>query len=499
MKRWEEVSQIKVMLEEGKSVSAVARALNMDRKTVRKYREMSMETVIADRSPNKKRRRKLDGFEEHLQKRLEAMMAEGMVNAQAIYEELKLKGFKGSARSVRRYLEHQRKKVEKKRIYQPFETEPGAQAMVDLGEKRNVTINGTKKVLYFIAMVLSYSRRKFVAWYDRPIDTEMFLEFHEAAFTAFGGIPQEIVYDQTKLAVISETYGEVAFNERFHRYIQWRGAKPYVCRKADPETKGKVEAVVRYVKHHFLLGKSFTSIEALRTSWDEWLEQVGDAKIHETTGRIPKQAWEEEKPYLQPIEAQKPTFSPAFREGMVHKDGFIKVLGNRYSVPHTHHGRRVQVRVTETTVEIRTLDKQPLWTHGRCLEKGKRIKVRSHYEKGPKECTANLTQKLVDVVGNPLFADRLKSQFPRHYRDQCQQILKLEEAVGAALLKKACLLTLEHDCISYQNVRDLVNGLSKETSEAVPAVLPPGTQMRLDMGLETRSAAYYDRVEGENA
>ncbi len=45
MKGWEEVIEIKRLIEEGHKVSEVARRLKMDRKTVRKYRDLPVEQI----------------------------------------------------------------------------------------------------------------------------------------------------------------------------------------------------------------------------------------------------------------------------------------------------------------------------------------------------------------------------------------------------------------------------------------------------------------------
>ena len=167
------------------------------------------------------------------------MTEDGVINAQSIYDEVKKLGYEGSGRSVRRFVKSLRPACERPRPYRRFETPPGQQAMVDLGEKRGVRIGGGKGTVYFIAMVLSWSRRKYVEWFDRPIDTEMLLAFHESAFRYFQGLPRQIVYDQTKLAVLEEHYGEVEFNQAFYSYIQWRHLEDLHLPEVGPGNEGQ--------------------------------------------------------------------------------------------------------------------------------------------------------------------------------------------------------------------------------------------------------------------
>ena len=410
MKGWDVVNEIKVLLANNCSVSGVARKLGIDRKTVRKYRDMEMDQIAEYRRARRRRKRGLSSYAKWIEERVEAMAEDGVINAQSIYEQLKPLGFQGSARSVRRFVRGYRKKHTKKRIYEPFETEAGHQAMVDFGEKRRVRIGQARSRVYFAAMILSYSRKKYTEWYDRPVDTQEFIRFHQRAFQNLGGIPAEVVYDQTKLAVLSELYGEVEFNQSFYSYATWCGFKPYICNKFDPETKGKVESAVRYIKRGFLPGRRFESLTDLEQQWRSWLENVGDAKVHETTGRPPLELWEEEKPHLQPLTKERFEPQAAYRTQQVYRDGFVKVLGNRYSVPSSHHGQLVKVRVTEEHVEVRTLDEEHLHSHGRAAGRGKRIKENEHYAKQYSVPTQELTQRVFDIFESREFEQQLKKK-----------------------------------------------------------------------------------------
>ena len=113
-----------------------------------------------------------------------------------------------------------------------------------------------------MAMVLSYSRKKYVEWFKDPIDTAQFIHFHQRAFEALGGICNQIVYDQTKLAVIEERYGEIEFNEEFYRFAYQLGFEPYICHKYDPESKERGDKKKHAIHTKVLLnyGKKKNSI-----------------------------------------------------------------------------------------------------------------------------------------------------------------------------------------------------------------------------------------------
>ncbi|WP_299095891.1 DDE-type integrase/transposase/recombinase, partial [uncultured Metabacillus sp.] len=135
------------------------------------------------------------------------------------------------------------------------------QVQVDFGYTKQKTISGKEIKLCFISFVLSHSRYKYVEWLDRPFTTRDVIRSHENAFEAFGGIPKEIVYDQDSLIVVSENKGDLILTSEFLSYREERGFNLYVCRKADPESKGKIENVVKFIKRNFAKHRIFHNLE----------------------------------------------------------------------------------------------------------------------------------------------------------------------------------------------------------------------------------------------
>lgn len=502
MKGWDVITQIKAELDKGKKVSEVARKFNVDRKTVRKYREMSMDDIAQYRRHRRTRKKKVDSHKQFIDHQIELMEEDGVVNAQAIFDKVIRLGYCGSDRTLRRYVRTRiRKRNSQSRIYEPFETSPGFQAMVDMGESRKVWINMRRSVEYFLAMTLSYSRKMYVEWYDRPVDTEMFIRFHQNAFAYLGGIPHEIVYDQTKLAVIKEQYGEVDFNHDFYGFSRWSGFRCFICRKSDPETKGKVESSIRYIKRGFLPGRRFHDHDDLNRQWYDWLHTVADQKSNETTGEAPDKRWNEERVKLMELRDSVYTPQMACKKQQVYKDGFVKVLGNRYSVPWQYHRKSVKVRVCETTIEIYTLENKWLYTHERWFGKNKRIRIRSHYQQPIKESSKELNQKLLEIYGYPELFNELKQTFPRHYRDQCRQFINLSEIYDQKTLRKSCFSMLTLGGVSYGKFKKIAahfHSLNFEAQMNPPDDLPLASTIPA-LELDQRSIAYYDVVTGDRS
>ncbi len=91
------------------------------------------------------------------------------------------------------------------------------------------------------------------------------------------------MYDQTKLVVINQQYRELDLNERFAQYAVTAGFRIYACGGYDPESKGKVEAGVKYVEQNCLYGESFENFSSLEQHIENWLKTVANVRIHGTT------------------------------------------------------------------------------------------------------------------------------------------------------------------------------------------------------------------------
>jgi len=251
------IHKIKSLYDNGNGLGkkAIARQLNISKNTVRKYLAMDEEAISTYLS-EADRHKKLDNYRDYIVHLLESFPLLSAVKVQrklqSKYPELTL-----SSRTIRRYVKRLKETVASKPIrhYQPvLDHVPGEQCQVDPGELRGVLIKGVEATVHFVVFVLSFSRLMYVALSPKPINTERFIQMHDEAFRYFGGVSSECVYDQTKLVVIKEEYRELVVNDRFNEYASHAGFSIRACEGYDPESKGKVEAGVKYVKGNALYG-----------------------------------------------------------------------------------------------------------------------------------------------------------------------------------------------------------------------------------------------------
>lgn len=270
MKRLMLYLEIQQMAAQNFSILQIAKQLKISRTTVYKYLDMSFEEATEWANSLSTRKKKLDPYKEWII----AWLKEYPHLSAAQIKDWLLERFPNlevADSTTRLYVnevreEYQIAKTKKVRQYEAVEEQPmGKQMQVDWGETKQKAEDKKVVKLHFISFVLSHSRYKYIEWQDRPFTTRDTIRCHENAFQYYGGMPEEIVYDQDHLITVSENAGDIILTGEFQAYKEQRGFRMYLCRKSDPESKGKIENVVKYVKYNFADSRIFTNID----NWKE--------------------------------------------------------------------------------------------------------------------------------------------------------------------------------------------------------------------------------------
>ncbi|QOC22578.1 IS21 family transposase [Wenzhouxiangella sp. AB-CW3] len=466
------IHKIKALHDQGRglSVRAISRELGIARNTVRKYLRLN-EMAISQAQEDPSRSKRLDEYRDFLIHQLKTYPRLSAIKLARRLRE-KVGELPASERSLRRYVRALKEQIAngQTRYYEPVvDAVPGVQCQVDPGELRGVMIAGVERVVYFVVFVLACSRLMYVGVRFQPLDTEAFIQLHDEAFRYFGGVPEECVYDQTKLVVIHERYRELTLNQRFHQYATTAGYRIHACEGYDPESKGKVEAGVKYVKQDALYGECFESETALCQHLQGWLEAVANVRKHGATGRQPRAHFEaDERAHLRPyIVAQSLLQArPDHETRRADKTGLISWKANQYSVPLRWQRAQVGVCEQEGHLHIHDLESgERIAGHVLCLEKGRTIKNNHHY-RDPAQRIADLEaaicQQLPDGQGETL-CHLLKVTSPRIYKDQLaglRDLLNRHGPVDAELLQtltqqpRLTASTVQRYLEAWQQARD---------------------------------------------
>jgi transposase len=279
---------------QGLSIKAISRRLGVSRNTVRlALRRPGPPLYQRPAVPSK-----LDLYKDYLLARL-AEFPE--LSAVVLFEEVKALGYPGGLSILKEFTRPYR--VRRKEPVVRFETPPGRQAQCDWAHLGTHVIRGELTPLYLFVMLLGFSRALYAEVVTRT-DIDTFLELHAHAFRAFGGMPEEILYDNQKVVVLSRRSDGPVFHPALLAFAGQFGFRPRLCRPYRARTKGKVERSIGYIRDRFFCGRTFTDIADLNHQLEIWLATVGNAREHKTTGERPCDRLLREK--LLPFAAARP-------------------------------------------------------------------------------------------------------------------------------------------------------------------------------------------------
>lgn len=208
-----------------------------------------------------------------------------------------------------------------------------------------------ERVVWLFSMVLGHSRMMWGRFVARQ-DLQTVLRCHVAAFEALGGVPEQVLYDRMRTAVLGEVAAEgIAYNPTLLELARHYGFLPKACRPHRAKTKGKVERPFRYVREDFFLARTFRDLDDLNAQFRQWLDTVANARTHATTRRVVAEHFAEERPSLKPL-PPAPFNAVLGLERRVTRDGMVSVGGNFYSVPDCTRRRVVEVQALAAEVRI---------------------------------------------------------------------------------------------------------------------------------------------------
>lgn len=250
------------------------------------------------------------------------------------------------------------------------------------------------------------------------------------AFEYFEGIPKVIIYDQDSVFIKDENLGDYLLTEKFTTFCNNYPFEHVFCRKADPESKGKVENVVKYVKQNFVRGREYITMEELNSQGISWLKRTGNYKKNGTTHKRPIEEWKIEKEHLQPYmeTPNKPFVSlPKY---FVRKDNTVAYKGNFYSLPYgtyTSSDTSVLLSNNGDTLTIYNLENQVLTSHILPLGKGNHVYKTDHMRSKSKSLREREELMVNELGGSELaqeYLTQLEKDKPRYFNDNLRYLEK---------------------------------------------------------------------------
>jgi len=468
-----QVQEIVHRLRKKQSERSIARDLGCSRDTVRRYARVAQERGFLEDSAPLPSLEDLEAASAPLfvarcsnvssvepYREVVKKLLEGQVEVMAIHRKLSRNhGYTGSYGSVLRFV----------RSIAPFapevvarvETEAGKQAQVDFGTVGKMWDQAKKRLrtAYCFVMTLCWSRHMYVRFvFDQRIPT--WLECHRLAFEAFGGVPEEIVIDNLKAAVLQASLTDPVLSLPYSRAARHYGFLVHPCRPRTPEHKGKVESGVHYVKRNFMPSEVPVDVNDANKKVCVWVSEEVGLRIHGTTRERPMARFlETERGALMPVPVAPFDLEEVVR-ATLHRDCHVQVRYAYYSAPYTLIGSVLDVYIFSHTVQI--FDGVTLiTTHERAQYKGQRITRPEHY---PPEKSLYLTRTrswCLDKASGigprcQEIVSHLFSAGPLDKLRAVQGIIALSDKYAAARVEGACDRALHFGDPSCRRVKAIL-------------------------------------------
>lgn len=270
--------------------------------------------------------------------------------ATRIQDMLVERGYKGSVRTLRRYVLGARP-APRNEVFLRVETLPGEQAQVDWAHVGSLAVQGGRRPLWAFVMVLAYSR---AMWAELVVDmsADSLRRSLVRASTFFGGSPRQWLFDNAKTIVIERSGDAIRFHPTLLDLAARMHVQPALCAPRKPQEKGKVERAIRYLKDRFFAARSFHSLEHGNVQLLDFFTTIAHERPHPRwPDRRVVDIFEEERPRLLALPDPLPetdTVAPIDAD----KTAFVRLDTNRYSVPALYARRTITLVADDSALRL---------------------------------------------------------------------------------------------------------------------------------------------------
>ena len=374
---------------------------------------------------------------------------------------------------------HIQQDEQKRRATMHINRKPGEQVEVDwAGDPATIIEPDTGEIIkaYIFVGVMTYSQYAYVeAFLD--MKQKSWITAHVHMYEFFGGVARILVPDNCKTAVVHNSgWKDQQINETYQELAEHYSTAIIPARVRAPKDKPNAEGTVGNISTWItaaLRNEQFFSLVELNRAIREKLEQFNQRLFQKKEGSRLSLFLEDEKPLLAPLPTSRFELSD-WKTATVQFNYHISVDGMLYSVPYEYIKKKVDVKVTDTTIEI-------FYNHNRIAShlrlKGRPGKYSTVTEHMPEDHQKHLEwngdrfRKWAERIGintytvvNAILTSKRVEQ--QTYRS-CMGLLKLTDKYSEAMLEAACKKALSYTASpSYKSIKNmLVTGSVKQESE----------------------------------
>jgi transposase len=368
-----------------------------------------------------------------------------------------------------------------------IETAPGEVAQVDFGYIGYLLDpdTGKRRKAWAFLMTLAWSRHQYAEIvFDQTIAT--WLISHQRAFEFFGGVPQRVVLDNLKAAILKAYTldDDPEVQQSYRECAEHYGFLIDPCLPRKPQHKGKVErGGVGYLKQSFVpwLAEDDTLITA-NQKLRQWLMTTAGLRLHGTTREVPLARFEHiERAALLPLPTT--AYDPAiWKQCKLHRDGHLNFEKSYYSAPHRLLGQTLWLRAGLREIRLFSEKFELLATHPRAMQPGQRF---THVDHLPPDKAKALTltrqtcQAQADAIGSATsqVVTELLASTPVDRFRVAVRVLRLADTYPSDRLEAAVAFGLTYGDTSYRTLKRILQERLETTASAQP--LAPSANEKL--------------------
>ncbi len=496
-----EMSQIKQLLRmhsQGFGKQTIAKRLDVSKNTVKSYlsrydslgkeindllqlADPELERVFFAGNPSYKERDRYEGLQDLLPYYEQELKRRG-VNRQLLWEEYIVSNPEGYSRSQFCYHLQQHLQIKKSSLV--LSHTPGECLYVDFaGKKMNYVDKQTGEMIeceIFVAC-LPYSDYGFVLAVPSQ-KSEDFIYCLKKCLAFIGGVPQTIVTDNLKSAVVKTDRYEPEINRVLNDFANHYGTTICPARAYKPQDKALVENTVKLVYNRVyarLRDDVFFDITTLNQAMQKKM------LLHNQTRM-------QEKPYCREeifVANEKSCLSPlpttdfeikTYKELKVAKNNHIQLKpeNHYYSVPYTHIGKIAKVIYTRSLVYIYVNGQQValhkrIKAFGYSTEKEHLCSTHKHFLDRSPDYYKKEAKKRSDVLLELTECIFTQGNYPEQLYRTCDGLLRLARQIDKGILEEACRVAIQHRHYSYKFILNLIeNNIVNHQKEDLEKPLP---------------------------
>jgi transposase len=327
-------------------------------------------------------------------------------------------------------------------------------------------------------------------------DLPSWIQSHVHAFEFFQGVPEILIPDNLKDAVTRSCRYEPDLNATYRELAEHYGAVIIPARVGKAKDKAKVESGVLQVERWILAPlrhHTFFALTDLNEAMAKQLEILNNRPFEKLEGTRKSLFESLDKPALKPLPAPRFTFAQ-WSQSKVNIDYHIEVDHHYYSVPYQLIHERLDVRLTDVTVEVFFKNRR-VALHRRSYLKGKHTTLPEHMPKAHQKYLEWTPSRLIRWAGQigphtqNLVRLILESRpHPEQGYRSCLGLLRLEKRYSIERLEAACARALAFKAYSYKNVESI---LKKGLDQQPLVTALPQTHLPLLEHENLRGREYY--------